>query len=39
MLRDGKIVAAAPHAQLLVTCPEYREMYDAQAEWYEDAGE
>ncbi len=31
----GRIIAAAPHRELMKTCQLYSEMYNAQAMWYE----
>lgn len=35
VMDKGKIVAAAPHTELLQCCALYSEMYNAQAMWYE----
>jgi ATP-binding cassette subfamily B protein len=36
VMDKGKIIAAAPHAQLMASCEKYRDMYNAQAKWYEN---
>lgn len=36
VMDKGKIIAAAPHAQLMDSCEKYRDMYNAQAKWYEN---
>jgi ATP-binding cassette subfamily B protein len=36
VMDKGKIIAAAPHVELLKSCALYSEMYNAQAMWYEN---
>jgi ATP-binding cassette, subfamily B, bacterial len=35
VMDKGKIIAAAPHKDLMKTCALYSEMYNAQSMWYE----
>lgn len=35
VMEKGKIIAVAPHRELMQTCTLYSEMYGAQAQWYE----
>jgi len=34
LMDNGRIIAAGAHENLLINCPQYRSMFEKQAEWY-----